>query len=155
MVAIAAPKVGRTDRGRLSELVGLSFFLFMLATLPAWLIYETWSAQEAQRKAWDIAGPACPVIAKSAAFGADTPYEFSYGGARFARRFGHASCASPLEGGLIPGEPYRVCQFSGPSVVAVAMDGGVTIFKPGTGRRATVTVRNGKPSCVIGGWFGT
>ncbi|HEY9236950.1 MULTISPECIES: hypothetical protein [Phenylobacterium] len=151
MVAVTAPPAGR----RLSELVGVGFFLVMLATLPAWLIYETWSLQEAERRAWDISGPPCPVVAHGAAFAADTPYEFSYGGARFARRFGHASCASPLGEGLIPGDPYRVCQFTGPAMVAVATERGVTVFKPGVGHRATVTVRDGKASCVVGGWFGT
>jgi hypothetical protein len=154
MIAVAAIKTGRTRNEGLGEKVGLAFFLLMLATLPAWLIYETWSAQEEQRQAWNVSGPPCPVISPAAAFGADTPYEFSYGGVRFARRFGHASCASPLEGGLIPGAPYRVCQFTGPAVVGVATSEGVTIFKPGVGHRATVTIRDGKASCVIGGWFG-
>lgn len=138
----------------LSEVAGLAFFFLMIATLPAWLIYEVWSTQEGERTAWNITGPDCPVIAKGAAFGADTPKEFSYGGARFARRYGYASCASPLEGGFIPGEPYRVCQFNGPAVLAVATEAGVTVFKPGVGRRATVTIRDDQVSCVIGGWFG-
>ena len=155
MAALALGKARPSRRGPLlSEAAGMAFFLFMLATLPAWLIYETWSAQEAQRAAWNIQGPPCPVAATTAAFGGDTPKAFSYGGAHFARRFGYASCASPLEGGFIPGEPYRVCQFNGPAVLAVTTEAGVTIFKPGAGRRATVTIRDGQASCVIGGWFG-
>ena len=88
-------------------------------------------------------------------FGAKGPYTFSYGGAQFSRRFGHASCAAPQDGGLIPGETFHVCQFNGPAALAVATSKGVIYFKPGVGRPATVTIRGGEASCVVGGWFRT
>ena len=31
---------------------------------------------------------------------------------------------------------------------------GVTTFEAAPGRKVTVTVREGRPSCVVGGWFG-
>jgi hypothetical protein len=34
----------------LSEVAGLAFFFLMLATLPAWLIYEVWSTQEGSER---------------------------------------------------------------------------------------------------------
>lgn len=138
-----------------SQLVGPVMFLILICSAPAWLIYEIWSAQQAERVAWNVSGPACAVVdhPAPALFGAKGPQTFSYGGASFSRRFGHASCASPLADGLIPGAPYRVCQFNGPAAVAVTTSSGTTFFKPGVGSPATVTIRDGKVSCVVGGWF--
>lgn len=137
------------------ELVGTVMFLLLICSIPAWLVYETWSMQQAERRAWSIAGPACPEIERPtpALFGGKEPRRFSYGGATFERRFGHVSCASPLGEGLIPGAPYRVCQFNGPGAVSVRTPAGVTYFKPGVGSPATVTIRDGQVSCVVGGWF--
>lgn len=138
-----------------AALVGPVMFLALVCAAPAWLIYETWTAQQTERDAWNISGPACAVIdhPTPALFGAKEPQTFSYGGAGFSRRFGHASCASPLADGLVPGAPYRVCQFNGPAAVAVTTPAGTTYFKPGVGNPATITIRDGKVSCVVGGWF--
>ena len=43
----------------------------------------------------------------------------------------------------------------GPAALAVATSKGVIYFKPGVGRPATVTIRGGEASCVVGGWFRT
>jgi hypothetical protein len=70
----------------------------------------------------------------------------------FTRPFGAVSCVSIPEDGLTR-ENYRVCQFNNPGAVTVETDAARTVFQPPVGRRATVTVRHGKASCVVGGWF--
>ncbi len=137
--------------GQVANLAGL---MLVVVSVPALMIYETWSEQEAMRKAWNIAGPACPVVeASPAVFGAKGPKTFEYGAVRFDRRYGHASCVAPPTEGLVSENIYRVCQFSAPSALAVTTEGRTVTYKPGTARRATVTVRDGQVSCVVGGWF--
>ena len=41
----------------------------------------------------------------------------------------------------------------GAALVGVSAGENATYFFTGVGRKATVTVRGGEPSCVIGGWF--
>ena len=137
------------------QALGAVAFLVFVAAAPAWVIHQAWALRHAERAAWTIAGPDCPTVSPAAELGPKGPRTFSYGGAQFSRRFGHASCAAPQDGGLIPGEIFHVCQFNGPAALAVATPQGVTYFKPGVGRPATVTIRSGKASCVVGGWFRT
>jgi hypothetical protein len=136
------------------EAAGVAAFLLLVASVPSWIVYETWADRIETAALWSVAGPDCPEVTPTPQlFGAKGPYTFSYGGTQFSRRFGHVSCAAPQGGGLIPGEVYHVCQFNGPAALAVATPEGVTYFKPGVGRPATVTIRGGKTSCVVGGWF--
>ncbi len=139
-----------------SQAVGAAAFLIVVAAAPAFVIYQAWALRHEERAAWTVAGPDCPTVQPAAElFGPQGPRTFSYGGAQFSRRFGHASCAAPQDGGLIPGETFHVCQFNGPAALAVATSKGVIYFKPGVGRPATVTIRGGEASCVVGGWFRT
>jgi hypothetical protein len=136
------------------QVVNLTGLMLVILSIPAFLIHETWSQQEAMRQAWSIAGPACPVVqASPKSFGDKGPRSFEYGAVRFDRRYGHASCVAPPERGMVSEKTYRVCQFSAPSTLAVTSGGRTVVYKPGTGRRATVTVRDGQISCVVGGWF--
>lgn len=139
-----------------SHLLGLAAFLLIVMSIPASVLYASWSSQRAEKSAWDIAGPPCPVSASPAAPSAGPralKYEFDYGGVTFARRFGHVSCVAPRVHELLNRGFYRVCQFSGPATISVTTERRTVVFKPGVGRRATVTVRDGEPSCVLGGWF--
>ena len=87
------------------EMAGTAAFLLLVASVPSWIVYETWADRIETAALWSVAGPDCPVVAPAAElFGAKGPYTFSYGGAQFSRRFGHVSCAAPQGGGLIPGE---------------------------------------------------
>ena len=155
MVAASAGG-SRGARSKPSDLFGVLAFLLFVAAAPGWVIYQAWAMRHAEVRAWSIAGPPCPVVEPSPTlFGQGGPRNFSYGGADFSRRFGHASCAAPQGGGLIPGEVFHVCQFTGPAALAVTTSAGTTYFKPGVGRPATVTLREGKATCVVGGWFRT
>ena len=139
---------------RAGRFLNLSGLMLVILAVPALSIYETWSEQAAMRRAWNIAGPACPVVEPSATFfGAKGPKGFDYGGIRFERRYGHVSCVAPAKRGMVGGEVYRVCQFTAPAALAVTADGRTHLYKTGVGQRATVTVRDGQVSCVVGGWF--
>jgi len=135
----------------LAALVGLGA---ALCSIPASLGYATWANLHSMKVAWTIKGPPCPVVAKPApaAVGRKKPQTFEYGGVSFTRSFGAVSCVSIPEDGLSR-ENYRVCQFNNPGAVTVELDGGTTVFQPPPGQRATVTVRHGAASCVVGGWF--
>jgi len=140
-----------TFGGQILNLAGL---MLVVVAIPALMIYETWSEQVQLRRAWDIAGPACPVVENTASvFGAKGPKTFEYGAIRFDRRYGHVSCVAPPERGMVSDSVYRVCQFSAPAALAVTSEGRTITYKPGAGRRATVTVRDGEVGCVVGGWF--
>ena len=78
---------------------------------------------------------------------------FDYGGIGFARHFGHVSCVAWREGGVFDPDIYRVCQFNAPGAVTVTTREQTVRYQPGVGRRVTVSVRQGQPSCVMGGWF--
>lgn len=139
---------------RIGQAVNLTGLMLVILSIPAFLIYETWSEQAAMRRAWNIAGPACPTAeASPALFGARGPKTFDYGEVRFARRFGHVSCVAPPERGMVSDKVYRVCQFTAPAALSVTAEGRTSLYKPGVGRRATITVRDGQVSCVLGGWF--
>lgn len=135
--------------------LGMVGVVLMLASIAAYPVYETWSVQRGVRIAWDITGPPCPVAPgpPAAAFGRMGVKVFRYEGAKFERRFGHASCVAPNEQGFMNEAFYRVCQFSAPETVRVTADGRAYAFKPGVGNVATVKVRKGQVTCVVAGWF--
>jgi hypothetical protein len=136
------------------EVAALAGMLGLICAIPGLIAFATWADLHAMKVAWTIKGPPCPVVAKPgpAAVGRKKPRTFDYGGASFTRSFGAASCVSIPESGLTR-ENYRVCQFNNPGAVTVELDSGTTVFQPPPGRRATVTVRHGRASCVVAGWF--
>ena len=73
---------------------------------------------------------------------------------RGQRQHGDVSCVAPPDGNPLDPKSYTVCQFPAPATVSVAIGDRTVIFQPGPGRPATVTVRDGKVSCVVGGWLG-
>lgn len=137
------------------EVAGVLGVLAIVVSLPLLGIYATWSDQRAMRKAWNISGPACPVAAGPPPSGSERrPLTvFDYGDVSFSRKFGHVSCVAPSEGGPFARTTYRVCQFTGPALIGVTTAERTVFYAPGVGRRATVVVRGGTPSCVVGGWF--
>lgn len=138
-----------------AEIAGMAGVLLMVVSIPAWAAYDTWSSQRALKAAWSISGPPCPAAERPMPVGTRlrTPRTFEYGGISFTRRFGHVSCVALPERGMFNEANYRVCQFSGPAMIAVRTERGTALFEPGVGRRATVIVRDGRASCVMGGWF--
>jgi len=137
------------------EVAGVLGVLAVVVSLPLIGIYATWSDQRAMRRAWNISGPSCPVAALPPPSGSERrPLAvFDYGDVSFSRKFGHVSCVAPREGGLFTRTTYRVCQFSAPALIGVTTAERTVFYAPGVGRRATVAVRGGTPSCVVGGWF--
>jgi hypothetical protein len=135
--------------------VGMVGVLLLVASIPAYAVYQTWATQRGVRIAWDIVGPPCPPVAEPsrASFGRLGARVFTYEGVQFERRFGHASCVALLEKGFMNGEFYRVCQFSGPETVRVTTGHDTVAFRPGVGRTVTVKVRHGHVTCVVAGWF--
>lgn len=142
------------DAGQTAAMVGL---LLMLAAIPAYIVLEAWAGEQAMKRAWTITGPPCPVVERPAwrVVGSKPPKAFDYGGVGFARHFGHASCVAWREGPLFDTEVTRVCQFNAPGAVTVATEGATVSYQPGVANRATVSVRRGQPTCVMGGWFTT
>lgn len=138
-----------------AELLQLAALLVPVCTLPAALAFGVWSEREALKAEWTVEGPPCPEVTQllPSVVGRKPPKTFRYGDAEFSRAFGAAYCAAIPESRLWTRESYRVCQFNNPGAVTVVADGRRVIFQPPVGRRMTVTVRDGKASCVVGGWF--
>lgn len=127
-----------------------------IAAIPGYTVLATWIDQQNVRRAWTIKGPPCLAVQKAAyiVVGPRPPKTFTYGDIDFTRQFGHASCVAIREDGFMAKESYRVCQFNAPAMVAVTMPGGArTTWQTGVGRNATVTVRHGRATCVLAGWF--
>ena len=124
-------------------------------SIPFALSIETWLTHLSIRKDWAIKGPPCPQMGSVPIFarGARPPKPFTYKGTRFAAQVGDISCAAVPDEGWFPKSTHAVCQFSGPSAIEVDTGTVQATYVTGMGKRATVTIRNGRPSCVIGGWF--
>jgi hypothetical protein len=126
-----------------------------LVLLPAWTVASTWLERKAQARQWAIAGPACPALPAPPPHvrGHRTPQYFEYRGVDFGRQEGQVSCAAPPDGNPLSPASYTVCQFTAPDLLLVKSDAGESVFQPGPHRPATVTVRHGQVTCVLGGWF--
>ncbi len=137
------------------ETFGMTLVLLAVMSIPAALVIANWLEMRQARAAWAIEGPPCPRLASDAILRTSRrpPHVFDYGGVRFARQYGHASCVGFREDGLFNPAIYRVCQFNAPATLAVTTGGQQLAFKPGVGHHATVTIRGGRASCVVGGWF--
>ena len=109
----------------------------------------------AEAKAWTITGPPCPHLPiREIAQQPVTGKSFGYAGSGFAYAYGHVACAQiHADGGKSLFRGYTVCQFTSPGVVVVRTGGTATLFAPGLGERATVSVRNGEARCVMASRF--
>ncbi len=148
----------RSIRPALSSLmvhVGLLALLLAVVSIPAMTAYGVWAGLQEMKAAWTIPGPPCPIVATPSILvqARKPPTAFHYGDAEFTHQVGGASCVAVPEDGLLTRLNYHVCQFNGPAMVAVTVGGHKTIYEPGVGRTVTVTVRHGRPACVIGGWY--
>jgi len=134
---------------------GLGGMMLLLVAVPVIDVYRTWAGLSAEKAAWAVQGPACPIVgaADPRVVGRKVPKTFTYNHIAFTRHLGDVSCSAFREEGFMNPDSYSVCQFSGPGAVTVEAGARKVTFQPGPGKRATVTVRDGQPSCVIGGWF--
>jgi hypothetical protein len=102
-------------------------------------------------QAWTIEGPPCPVVRGTAQFGyapkvMDT---FQFVGTRFSRVYGYVKCLAISDHGGTGWGQVPVCRFNSPMLLDVTAPGGhATYFTQMS--PATVTIVQGRPSCVLG-----
>ena len=131
---------------------GIVVLLLAVASIPLAIVYGTLADHHALKAEWAIGGPACPTPAAPIRFHR-APRVFSYGGATFSRRYGNAYCIVAPDGNVLSRAGHTVCQFSSPGAVTVTTGGRSVLYEPGIGHAATVSIRGGRSSCVVGGWF--
>jgi hypothetical protein len=121
---------------------------------PVWFVYSTLADQQELKARWTVAGPPCPPPAPPPIHPVRSRGDqvFEYGEVQFSRQSGAVNCAAVPDGGFFTQKTYRVCQFTAPGKIGVATAGLRAAFEPGN-RPATVTVRHGAATCVLGGWF--
>lgn len=143
----------RRQVGNLLSLVGLAV---CVAAIPGLLVVNGVVTGLAERRAWAIEGPSCPVVAEPSPRAVSRrrpPMTHHYGAATFTRSFGAVSCAGFREPSLFEERVYHVCQFNNPGAVVVKTSAATTTFEAAPGKRLTIDVREGRASCVVGGWF--
>lgn len=152
-IALSHDRQRRGLTGKL-HMLGILLLLATVASMPLMVGLGTWLTHQAMRKEWTMRGPACPIVPaiSRAAHGARPPPPFVYRGVAFAYQIGDVFCEAAPEGYFKRGV-YPVCQFDAPAAIAVTTAGRTVIFEPGVGHHATVTIRHGQTSCVVGGWF--
>jgi hypothetical protein len=130
--------------------------LCAISAMPVYLGWVQWEEVRALRAEWTIPGPACAQVDEIAPWARRrkrAPISFSYGPAVWTRSFAAVSCAAVPKSGLWSRGSYYVCSFNNPGAVVVRTAGREVIFQPPPGGKATVTVRDGVASCVVGGRF--
>jgi hypothetical protein len=148
----------RRARGRklLEQLIGLALITPLLLAIPGFIVFKNWVESMSLKAEWTLKGPPCPRVARPSPVATrrhKPPMTFWYGDVRFTRSFGAVSCGAVPENPLWPSTNYRVCRFNNPGAVSVLAAGRTTVFEPGPGLPAAVTVRRGRASCVIAGGF--
>ena len=146
-----------SDRQRLRhsgvwQTAGIVAVMLAVASIPLSIAYGTLMDRLALEADWVIGGPACPIVPHRTTFHRP-PHPFSYKGVGFVRQYGNVSCMVLPDAGAFSKTRHTVCQFSSPASISVSTGGQTTIYEPGIGHPATVTIRGGRPSCVVGGWF--
>jgi hypothetical protein len=139
-------------RGDVLQTLVIVMIMLFTAAIPLWLAYEGVASRQALKTEWAISGPACPVVTQTVRYHRPAQ-SFRYKGVGFQRQYGNVYCEPVPNGGLFSRTTHAVCQFNAPTAIHVTTARGTVIYEPGVGRPATVTVRDGRPSCVIGGWF--
>lgn len=127
----------------------------VIALVPTGFGLNEWLELQSMRKQWTVKGPPCERVTQIGRWVGDgkPPRTISYGPYAFTRWSGAIYCADiPVES-VFSRATYRVCQFNNPGAVGVSTGTEEVIFQPPIGERATVTVRSGHASCVVGGWF--
>ena len=153
------PRLARVSalgsRPPLWQTIAMGALLAGVASVPMMMGIATFADHLAMRHAWAIRGPACREVPEVpiASRGAKPPHPFTYMGVTFARQIGNVSCAAVPDDGWMPQTDHPVCQFSAPGAVAVTTGGRSVVYDVGVGRAATVTFKDGRLGCVIGGWF--
>jgi hypothetical protein len=134
------------------QTAGIVILLTAIASIPISVGYATWATHRASLREWIVRGPACPVAASlsPAARGAKPPAPFVFQGIGFAYQIGDAFCAAVPVENVFSKATFPVCNFDAPAAVEVIVGGRKVLFEPGVGHSATVAIRDGRVSCVIG-----
>jgi hypothetical protein len=110
-------------------------------------LYEKTSQAE-EDAYWTVSGPPCTPMSGEAfdhqLFHPDL-HGFDFQGVRVSYAFGGAECREYGDRRA----SYRRCMFSGPGVIRVILNDVETVYIPGIGHPATISVINGKLSCVL------
>jgi hypothetical protein len=137
------------------QAIGILGVLAAVASIPLSVFAGTWLMQRALIKEWQPPGRACPETQalSMAVRGAKPPAPFVYRGVAFAFQIGDVQCASVPEESLFKRGTFPVCQFDAPGGIVVTAGGRTRIFEPGVGHGASVTIHDGRVSCVMSGGF--
>lgn len=125
----------------------------VVATVPAALGTATWLRVRELQKQWTIDGPPCPTLSVFDPNIGPMKGTFPYLDATYSYGRAQVYCADVPKSGVLASGTYQICQFNNPGVVQVETSRGVSVFGPMRGHRATVSVRDGAASCIVGGWF--
>ena len=134
------------------QTLGIVVLMLGFASIPLMVAYGSLADRQAMKTEWAITGPPCPIAAGPSLF-RKPPKAFGYQGARFTRQYGNVSCVVVPDAGPFSKARHPVCQFSGPARVTVVIGDRNFAYEPDIGRKATISIRDGQPTCVIGGWF--
>src|SRR5579859_7481053 len=134
------------------QTAGIVVLLTAIAAIPISVGVGTWAAHRASLREWVVKGPACPVARtpSPATRGAKPPAPFVFQGIGFAYQIGDAFCAVVPVENVFSQVSFPVCNFDAPAAVEVTVGGRKVLFEPGVGHSATVAIRDGRVSCVIG-----
>ena len=143
-----------TARGlRVIWMVGLGVAASGVAAFLAWDLGFEGRLNKAHVAEWSVTGPPCPAVSapwvQSLQLHQRTPLAFE--GLNGFMAAGAVNCTENdhVGGRAVPS--YPVCQFNAPFVVGVRAGAGpMTYFQPGMGKPVTVSLRDGKVSCVMG-----
>jgi hypothetical protein len=120
---------------------------------PPMHLYEKQVRSPAQEEAyWAVKGTPCvPMNRQAFENSAFEPsiHGFNFQDVNFAYAFGDAECRN--YGTSLSN--YRRCMFTSPAVIGVRLNGSDTFYAPGIGQPATVTIQDGKISCVLASHF--
>jgi hypothetical protein len=121
------------------------------AALVAVAVVDRSTRMSAARE-WTASGPACARSTATALLAADeAPDQITmYKGVRFARAHGAVRCNTIGYNEGRSGEDFPVCEFDHPGGVEVTTSFGRSDFMLSPMSAATVQVRHGIPSCVVG-----
>ncbi|THD51659.1 hypothetical protein [Phenylobacterium sp.] len=145
------PSRRRSPVARL-QAVGIVVLLATIASIPISVGVGTWATHRASLREWLVRGPACPVALtpSPATRGARPPAPFVFQGIGFAYQIGDAFCAAVPVENVFSKATFPVCNFDAPAAVEVTVGDRKVLFEPGVGHSATVAIRDGRVSCVIG-----
>lgn len=133
----------------------LAALAVVIAVVPhqAMHLYEKRVRSEAAENAyWTVTGPPCVPITRQAfeslGFRRDI-HGFNFQDVNFAYAFGDTECREYGD----RRSNYKRCMFTSPGAIRVQLDGSDTFYEPGTGQPATVSIVDGKLSCVLASNF--